>query len=226
MGHKSKRFQEARESVDREALYALEEAVGLVKSLRAARFDETVEVSVQLGVDPKQGDQQVRGSISLPHGIGKERTVAVFAQGELAEAAKAAGADHVGGEDLAQRVEGGWMEFDVALATPDMMKVLGRLGRHLGPRGLMPTPKNGTVRPDIAEGVKEFKAGKVELRNDSGGNVHAAVGKLSFSEQDLVENVREVVEHLVRMKPTGCKGKYINNLVLSSTMGPGIKIKV
>jgi len=226
MANKSKRYEEALQKVDRGRLYGLEEAVEALKSMKAAKFDETVEVSVQLGIDPKQSDQQVRGSISLPHGIGRQRTVAVFTSGENVDVAKAAGADYVGGADLAEKIEGGWMEFDVALATPDMLRIVGKLGRHLGPRGLMPTPKNGTVRQDIADAVKEFKAGKIELRSDEGGNIHAAVGKMSFSAQAILENVREVIEQLMRLKPIGCKGKYIKKLVVSSTMGPGIKIKV
>jgi len=226
MAHRSRRYLQCKQQVDRTRSYTLGEAVRLLKSLRTARFDETVEVAVQLGIDPRQGDQQVRSSVSLPHGIGKSVRVVVFAEGEKARQAREAGADEVGGAELIERVEKGWMEFDVALATPGMMRTLGRLGRLLGPRGLMPTPKNGTVREDIAEAVKEFKAGKVELRNDSGGNVHAPVGKLSFSEQMLEENVREVLDHLQRVKPSGCKGRYVRAVVLTSTMGPGVKVSL
>jgi len=225
MAH-SRRYLESRPKVDSQRQYPLGEAVQVLKSLRPARFDETVEVAVQLGIDPKQTTQQVRGSVSLPHGIGKAVRVVAFATGEKAEEARQAGADAVGGTDLIERVEQGWMEFDVALAVPDMMRMLARLGRLLGPRGLMPTPKNGTVRDDIGDGVKEFKAGKVELRNDSGGNVHAPVGKLSFTAEALEENVRELLDHLMRMKPAGSKGKYVQRIVLSSTMGPGVRVIV
>jgi len=226
MGSRSRRYAQNRQQVDTSALYPLSEAIRLLRSLRAARFDETVEVAVQLGIDPRQSEQQVRGSVSLPHGIGKTLRVAVFAEGEKAEQARQAGADVVGAADLIERVEQGWMEFDVALATPQMMRMLGRLGRLLGPRGLMPTPKNGTVREDIDAAVKEFKAGKVELRNDSGGNVHAPVGKLSFDDAMLEENVREVLDQLQRMKPASSKGRYLRRVVLSSTMGPGVKVGV
>ncbi len=225
MAH-SRRYVESRQKIDGQRQYSLGEAVGLLKSLRPARFDETVQVAVQLGIDPRQTTQQVRGSVSLPHGIGKAVRVVVFATGEKAEAARQAGADAVGGADLIERVEQGWMDFDVALAVPEMMRMLARLGRQLGPRGLMPTPKNGTVREDIGDAVKEFKAGKVELRNDSGGNVHAPVGKLSFTAQALEDNIRELLDQLARMKPAGCKGKYMRRVVLSSAMGPGIKVSV
>lgn len=225
MAHNGKRYREAVRQMDREREYTLGEAIGLLKSARPARFDESVELAVQLGIDPRHSDQQVRGAVSLPNGIGKALRVAVFAEGEKAEQARQAGAEVVGGQELADRVGEGWTEFDVALATPDMMRILGRLGRVLGPRGLMPTPKNGTVREDIAEAVGEFKAGKVEVRNDSGGNVHASVGKVSFSSEALEQNVRELMEYLQRLKPAGCKGKYVRRAVLSSTMGPGVKIR-
>ncbi len=224
MAHRSRRYAEDRQQVDRERQYPLDEAIRLLKSLRPARFDESVEVAVRLGIDPRHSDQQVRSSISLRHGTGRTLRVGVFAEGEKAEEAREAGAEVVGGADLVERVEQGWMEFDVALATPDMMRRLGRLGRFLGPRGLMPTPKNGTVREDIGDAVREFRAGKLELRNDSGGNVHAPVGKLSFSDEVLRENIRELLDHLLRIKPPGCKGRYIQRIVLSSTMGPGIKV--
>jgi large subunit ribosomal protein L1 len=212
--------------VNRETLYPLEEAIGLVKSLKPAKFDETIELSVQLGIDAKQTDQQVRTSLSLPHGIGKKVRVVVFSEGENATRAREAGADEVGSDELITKVEGGWMDFDVALATPDMMRKVAKLGRHLGPRGLMPTPKNATVRQDIAEAVKEFQAGKVELRADAGGNIHAPVGKRSFSTEAINANVREVLEHLLRHKPIGVKGRYFKTVVLSATMGPGVKIRV
>ena len=226
MAHRSKRYEQALEQVDREKLYPLDEAVALLKSLAPAQFDETIELAVQLGIDPKQSEQQVRTAITLPNGIGKSMHVVVFAEGEDAEQAREAGADEVGSDEMVERVEGGWTDFDVALATPPMMRKIGKLGRFLGPRGLMPTPKNGTVRPDIAEAVKEFKAGKVEMRNDDGGNVHCPVGKLSFSNEAIAENVREAIEHLLRNKPIGVKGQYLGNVVLSSTMSPGVKIRV
>jgi large subunit ribosomal protein L1 len=212
--------------VDREKVYSLDEAVALLKAVGTARFDETVEVAVQLGVDPKQSDQQVRGSVSLPSGIGKSLRVAVFVEGQQADEARAAGAEHVGGSELIERVEGGWADFDVALATPEMMRQLGRIGRHLGPKGLMPSPKNGTVRSDIGAAVREFKAGKVEVRNDSGGNVHVPVGKLSFSNEAIVANIRELLDYVVRLRPQSAKGKYLESVVVSSTMGPGVKVAV
>ena len=222
----SRRYKDCRQQVDREKDYSLEEAVELLKTLRSARFDETVEIAIELGIDPKQNDQQVRGSVSLPNGAGRERRVAVFAEGQNAEQARQAGADFVGDQDLIERVEGGWTEFDVALATPEMMRRIGRLGRRLGPKGLMPSPKNATVREAIAEAVKEFKAGKVELRNDSGGNIHAPVGKLSFSVQAIVENVRAVLDLLQQIKPQRTRSRYLKAGVLSSSMGPGVKIGV
>ena len=226
MAHRSKRYEQALAQVDREKHYPLDEAVALLKSLAPAQFDETIELAVQLGIDSKQSEQQVRTAITLPNGIGKSMHVVVFAEGEDAEHAREAGADEVGSDDLVERVEGGWTDFDVALATPPMMRKIGKLGRFLGPRGLMPTPKNGTVRPDIAEAVKEFKAGKIEMRSDDGGNVHCPVGKLSFSNEAIEENVREALEHLLRSKPMGVKGQYLGSVVLSSTMSPGVKIRV
>jgi len=226
MSRRSKRYRECRRQVDREKVYSLDEAVALLKAVGTARFDETVEVAVQLGVDPKQSDQQVRGSVSLPSGIGKSLRVAVFAEGQQADEARAAGAEHVGSSELIERVEGGWADFDVALATPEMMRQLGRIGRHLGPKGLMPSPKNGTVRSDIGAAVREFKAGKVEVRNDSGGNVHVPVGKLSFSNEAIVANIRELLDYVVRLRPQSAKGKYLESVVVSSTMGPGVKVAV
>ena len=226
MPKRSKRYQKCRKQVDREEVHPLDEAVGILKSIGSAGFDESVEVAVQLGIDPRHSDQQVRGSVSLPNGIGKSLRVAAFAEGQAAEEALAAGADHVGGGDLIERVLGGWADFDVALATPEMMRQLGKVGRILGPKGLMPSPKNGTVRSDMAEAVQEFKAGRIEVRSDSGGNVHAPAGKLSFSKEALEQNIRELVEHLMRLKPQGAKGRYIKGIVVSSTMGPGIKVSV
>jgi len=212
--------------VDRTVLYSVEEAVEKLKAMRCAKFDEAVELSVQLGIDPKQSDQQVRGSISLPHGIGKTLRVAVFASGQKAEEARQAGADFVGAEELIEKVRQGWLDFDVALATPDMMRQIAPLGRILGPRGLMPSPKSGTVTQDIADAVKEFKAGRVEFRNDSGGNVHGAVGRLSFGTAELVENVQAMVECLLSLRPAKAKGRYLKKVVLSSTMSPGLRVAV
>lgn len=225
MSPRSRRFNQVIEQVDRSKVHELAEAVDILKALKPARFDETVELVAQLGIDPRQTDQQVRGSVSLPNGLGKAQRVVVFAEGENAQAAQAAGADVVGGKDLAERVQEGWTDFDVALATPDMMKVIGRLGRMLGPRGLMPSPKNGTVRPDIAEAVQEFKAGKIEVRNDSGGNIHAPVGKMSFAEQLLIENIEALLDFLRHLKPATVKGRYFRKVVVSTTMGPGVKVR-
>ena len=224
MGRRSRRYQQSRQLVERTRAFPVEEAIEALKSMSPARFDETVECSVQLGVDARQSDQQVRGSISLPNGTGQKRTVAVFAEGAKAEAAGQAGADIVGADDLIGKVEEGFMGFDVALATPDMMGRIGRLGRYLGPRGLMPSPKSGTVREDIEEAVGEFKAGKIEFRNDSGGNVHVPVGKLSFSTEDLAENVRALISQLLRMKPPAARGRYLCKACICSTMSPAIQI--
>ncbi len=224
MGHRSRRYLQSRQLVERTRAYPVEEAIETLKKMSPAHFDETVECSVELGLDARQSDQQVRGSISLPHGTGKERTVAVFAEGAKAEAAQQAGADIIGADDLIGKVQEGFIDFDVALATPDMMGRVGRLGRQLGPRGLMPSPKSGTVREDIEEAVREFKAGKIEFRNDSGGNVHVPVGKLSFSTQDLAENVQALINQLLRMKPAASKGRYLRQAHVSATMSPAIQI--
>jgi len=223
---RSRRYQQSLQAVDRSRAYALEEALQRLKSMAPARFDETVECSVQLSIDPRHSDQQVRGSIALPHGTGKARRVAVFTEGSRAEAARQAGADLVGADELIEKVAGGFMEFDVVLATPDMMSRIGRLGRHLGPRGLMPSPKSGTVREDIAAAVAEFKGGRIEFRNDAGGNVHVPVGKVSFSAEHLAENVRAVVDQLVRLKPPAAKGKYLMKVYVSSTMNPAVRVKL
>lgn len=203
----------------------LAEAVKLLKQFGTTKFNQTVEVSTNLGIDPRQTDQNVRGSVALPHGIGKTVRVAVFAQGENAEKATAAGADIVGAADLAQKVKDGVMDFDVALATPDMMGVVGPLGRVLGPRGLMPSPRSGTVTTDIASAVKEFKAGKIEFRNDKGGNVAAPVGKLNFSDEQLVENIQTFLNHLRSLKPPAAKGTYLRSITVSATMSPGIRVQ-
>jgi large subunit ribosomal protein L1 len=220
----SKRYRALRERVKTVDPVPLAEAVKQLKAFGTTKFNQTVEVSTNLGIDPRQSDQNVRGSVSLPHGIGKSVRVAVFAQGENAEKATAAGADIVGGDDLAQKIKGGVMDFDVALATPDMMGVVGPLGRVLGPRGLMPSPRAGTVTTDIAAAVREFKAGKIEFRNDKGGNVAAPVGKLNFSEEQLVENIAAFLNHLRAVKPAAAKGAYIRTITVSATMSPGIRV--
>ena len=202
----------------------LAEAVKILKGFSTTKFNQTVEVSTHLGIDPRQSDQNVRGSVALPHGIGKSVRVAVFAQGENAEKARAAGADIVGADDLAQQIKGGTMDFDVALATPDMMGVVGPLGRVLGPRGLMPSPRSGTVTTDISSAVREFKAGKIEFRNDKGGNVAVPVGKISFSEEQLVENINAFLNYLRTLKPAAAKGTYLQSVTVSATMSPGIRV--
>lgn len=224
MAHHSKRFRALREKVRTTEPVPLAEAIKQLKAFDTTKFNQTVEVSTNLGIDPRQSDQNVRGSVALPHGIGKSVRVAVFAQGENAEKAKDAGADIVGGDDLAQRIKGGFMDFDVALATPDMMGVVGPLGRLLGPRGLMPSPRSGTVTTDIATGVREFKAGKIEFRNDKGGNVAAPVGKLNFSEAQLQENITTFLNHLKSVKPAAAKGTYLRSVTISATMSPGIRV--
>jgi large subunit ribosomal protein L1 len=224
MAYHSKRFRALREKVKTRDPVPLTDAIKQLKTFNTTKFDQTVEVSTNLGIDPRQSDQNVRGSVGLPNGIGKSVRVAVFAQGENAEKATAAGADIVGGDDLAQRIKGGFMDFDVALATPDMMGVVGPLGRVLGPRGLMPSPRAGTVTTDIATAVREFKAGKIEFRNDKGGNVAAPVGKLSFSEAQLQENITTFLNHLKSVKPAAAKGTYIRSVTISATMSPGIRV--
>ena len=223
MAKHSKRFRALLQQVPTGTL-SLDEAVQALKKYGTTKFDQTVEVSTNLGIDPRQSDQNVRGSVALPHGIGKSVRVAVFAQGDNAEKAREAGADIVGADDLAQQIKGGTMDFDVALATPDVMGIVGPLGRVLGPRGLMPSPRSGTVTTDIASAVREFKAGKIEFRNDKGGNVAAPVGKLSFDEQRLVENVQAFLNHLKTVKPSASKGQYIRSVTISATMSPGIRV--
>jgi large subunit ribosomal protein L1 len=219
-----KNYKEALAQVDREELLTVPEALEKVKSLSKAKFDETVELAVRLGVDPRKAEQIVRGTLSLPSGTGKTNRVAVFASGEAAQAARDAGADVVGDEDLVAKVAGGFLDFDVAIATPDLMGRVGGLGRVLGPRGLMPNPKTGTVTTDVARAVTEFKGGRVEYRTDKIGNVQLRVGKVSFSRDDLVKNVVAVVDELVRVKPASAKGRYLMSVTVSSTMGPGVKI--
>jgi len=223
--NRGKRYAEAVKGYDRDRLYTPIEAVELVKSIAKARFDETVELAVRLGVDPRRADQIVRGSLSLPAGSGRTARVAVFAAGEQAADARAAGADVVGADDLVLRIEKeGFLAFDVAIATPDLMAQVGRLGRVLGPRGLMPNPKTGTVTMDVAKAVAEFKAGRVEYRTDRVGNVHVPIGKISFERAQLLDNYRAVIDELIRAKPAAAKGRYLRSLTVSSTMGPGVRI--
>ncbi len=221
-----KRSKKAREGVDRDAFYNVDKAVDLIKKGATAKFDETIEVALNLGVDPKQGDQNVRGIVQLPHGTGKTLRVAVFAKADKAKLAKDAGADIVGAEDLAEKVQAGQIEFDRVIAAPDMMAIVGRLGKVLGPRGLMPNPKLGTVTNDIAEAVKAAKGGQIEFRAEKAGLVHAGVGKASFSKEALIENLKAFVGAVVKAKPAGAKGSYIKKISLSSTMGPGVKLEI
>jgi large subunit ribosomal protein L1 len=221
----SKRFRSAEAKVDRERSYPLAEAVALLKDLEGAKFDETVDLAMNLGVDPRQADQMVRGAVVLPHGLGKSARVLVFAKGEKEHEAREAGADFVGGEDLAQKIQNeNWLDFDRVIATPDMMGVVGRLGRILGPRGIMPNPKLGTVTMDVATAVREQKAGKVEYRVDKTGIVHVPVGKRSFSAEQLLANATALIDVVMRAKPASSKGTYVKKITLSSTMGPGIRI--
>lgn len=221
---RSRRYAEVASKVDRGSALPLKDAVAKVCELASAKFDETVDVAIRLGVDPRHADQQVRGTVVLPHGTGSSVRVIVFAQGDLAKEAEAAGADVVGGKDLADRIKEGWLDFDAAVAAPDMMGVVGPLGRVLGPRGLMPNPKSGTVTRDVGKAVREAKAGKIEYRVDRGANVHAAVGKVSFGAEKLLENLTALLESVARARPTGLKGRYLNHVSISSTMGPGIAI--
>ncbi|MCD6463178.1 MAG: 50S ribosomal protein L1 [Thermotogae bacterium] len=221
----SRRYQEARNLVDRRRFYPLDEAVELVKKTATAKFDETVELHIKTSIDPRKSDQMVRSSISLPNGTGKSVKVLVFARGEKAKEAQEAGADYVGAEDLVEKIEKeGFLDFDVAIATPDMMRVIGRLGRILGPKGLMPSPKSGTVTDDIATAVKEFKMGRIEVRTDKTGNIHIPVGKVSFDDEKLKENIVSALEQISRLRPGTMKGKFFRKVVVASTMGPGIKL--
>ena len=226
MAKQGKRLRAAEENVDRDKAYPLEEAVALVKQGAKAKFDETVELALNLGVDPRHADQMVRGTVDLPHGTGKSVRVAVFAKGDKAEEATAAGADVVGAEDLAQTIQGGEINFDRCIATPDMMPVVGRLGRILGPRGLMPNPKLGTVTANVTQAVQAAKAGQVQFRVERAGIVHGGIGKASFSEDRLLANVRAFVDAVSRAKPSGAKGTYLKRAALSSTMGPGVHVDV
>jgi large subunit ribosomal protein L1 len=224
MAKHGKKFHQAREVVDRQMRYAFDEGVEIALKSSYAKFDETVDVAVRLGVDPRHADQMVRGTVVLPHGIGKTVTVAVFAKGEKEAEARDAGADFVGAEDLIEKIQGGWLEFDRAVATPDMMGQVGKLGRVLGPRGLMPNAKSGTVTFDLAKAVTEIKAGKIEFRVDKAGIVHGPIGKASFGASKLQENLEAMLETLLRMKPTTAKGTYMKGITLSTTMGPGVKL--
>ena len=224
MAKVGKRIAAAREGIDRKKLYGLDEAIRLVKERATAKFDETVEVAMNLGVDPRHADQMVRGVVNLPNGTGKTVRVAVFARGEKAEQAKAAGADIVGAEDLVERIQGGTIDFDRCIATPDMMPLVGRLGKILGPRNLMPNPKVGTVTPDVAAAVKAAKGGAVEFRVEKAGILHAGVGKVSFSEAALAENIKAFADAVQKAKPAGAKGTYVKRVSVSSTMGPGVHV--
>jgi large subunit ribosomal protein L1 len=219
-----KKYQDALKSYDPERLYPPADAFGILKAFPSKSFDETVEVAIRLGVDPRKADQMIRGTVSLPHGTGKSARVIVFAQGDAAREAEAAGADAVGSDDLIQRIEGGFLDFDVAIATPDLMGQVGKLGRSLGPRGLMPNPKTGTVTNDIGKTVSEFKAGKVEYRTDRFGNVHVPVGKASFDAQGLLENYHAILDEILRAKPAASKGRFIRSVSASRTMGPSVKL--
>ena len=225
MAKTTKRMKSLAEKRPSDAL-PLAEAVEVLKKFDGTKFDQSVEIAMRLGVDHTQADQIVRGSIVLPHGIGRQLRVVVFAKGKVAEDAKEAGADVVGEEDLAKRIQGGWTDFDACIASPDMMKVVGPLGRVLGPRGLMPSPRAGTVTPDVVKTVSEYKAGKVEFRNDKGGNIHAVVGKLSFDEQKLMDNIRAFVDKIVGMKPATVKGTYLRAVHISATMSPSVSVSV
>ncbi len=223
MGKKSKRYRADIAKQPKESL-PLSDAVAALKKYSATKFDQTVEVHMRLGVDPNQADQIVRGSLVLPHGIGKTQRVVVFAKGDAATAAQAAGADFVGGDDLAKKIKDGWTEFDVCIAAPDMMGLVGPLGRVLGPRGLMPSPRAGTVTPDVAKVVQEYKAGKVEFRNDKGGNVHAMVGKMSFDAQKLAENIQAFINYVVNLKPQAVRGSYVRGVAICATMTPSVRV--
>lgn len=226
MKFRSKRYTESKKKLLKTKEYELKEAVSVLKTFNKTKFDETVEVVMKLGVDPKRSDQLVRGSFSLPKGIGKELRVVVFANGEKAELAEKAGAMEVGDDDLIKKIEGGWLDFDVAISTPDMMRKVSKLGRVLGPQGKMPSPKSGTVTDDISNVVKEFKEGKIEYRTDAGGNVHTAVGKMSFPDEDLVENIKSFIKHIINNRPPSAKGTFVQGTSISSSMSPGVRISI
>jgi large subunit ribosomal protein L1 len=224
MAKRSKRMQEIDKMVDRDKVYKLEEAVEVLKKMPAVKFDQSINIAFKLGVDPKKADQQVRGTVSLPHGTGQKIVLAVIAKGDKAKEAEQAGADYVGADDLLEKIKGGWTDFSALIATPDMMRELGKLGKILGPRGLMPTPKAGTVTTDVAKAVREVKAGKIEFKVDKTGNINNAVGKVSFTAENLVENLKALIGAINKAKPSSAKGVYLRSVYLSSTMGPGLKI--
>jgi large subunit ribosomal protein L1 len=224
MAKTAKRIKEAEQNFERDKVYSPNDALGIVKNNAKAKFDETIEAAFKLGIDPRKADQMIRGTVSLPAGTGKETRVAVFAEGPAATAAKDAGADVVGSDDLIERIQGGWFDFDAAVASPDMMPKVGKIGKILGPRGLMPNPKAGTVTPDVAKAVEEIKGGKVEYRSDKFGNVHTILGKASFEEEKLRRNFAAVVDEIIRAKPSSAKGRYIKGITVSSTMGPGVHV--
>ena len=224
MSEKGKKYRDALNKVDRNQRYALEESVRLAKETARAKFDETVEMAIRLGVDPRQADQNIRGTVTLPHGMGKSVCVLAFAKGDKEKEAQDAGADFVGSDELIKKISEGWLEFDKAVATPDMMGAVGRIGKILGPRGLMPNPKTGTVAMDIGKAVKEIKAGKLEFRVDKAGIVHVPVGKASFGAEQLIDNAKAVLMSLLRAKPASAKGNYVKGVTISTTMGPGVKV--
>lgn len=224
MAKKGKKYQESLKQIDAEKVYNIDEAVGLVKKTATANFDETIEAAIRLGIDTRKNDQQVRGAVVLPNGTGKTVRVLVFAKGDKVKEAEEAGADYVGDQEYINKISRGWFDFDVVVATPDMMAEVGKIGRVLGPKGLMPNPKTGTVTPDVSKAVEEIKAGKVEYRADKQGNVHVPIGKASFENSKLLENFETVVETLVKAKPAAAKGTYLRNISVSSTMGPGVKV--
>lgn len=221
---KGKKFKAAQEKIDRTKRYAATEAIDLIKDLSFEKFDASVECAIRLNIDPRKADQNLRGAIVLPHGTGKVKRVLVFAKGDKAKEAEAAGADYVGDEDMVAKVLGGWFDFDTVVATPDMMAQVGKLGRTLGPKGLMPNPKTGTVTMDVTKAVQEIKAGKVEYRTDKIGNIHVTLGKVSFSSEQILENLRLFYDTMIKLKPATAKGVYVKNLALSTTMGPGVKL--
>ncbi|MGB7474348.1 LSU ribosomal protein L1P [Trichococcus patagoniensis] len=224
MAKKSKKFQDAAKKVDSTKSYSVEEAVALAKEVDFAKFDATVEVAYRLGIDTRKNDQQIRGAVVLPNGTGKTQRVLVFAKGEKAKEAEAAGADYVGDADMVQKIQGGWFDFDVVVATPDMMGEVGRLGRVLGPKGLMPNPKTGTVTMDVTKAIDEIKAGKVTYRADKAGNIHVPIGKVSFDDAKLLENFRTINDVIVKAKPATAKGQYVKNVSVTTTFGPGVKV--
>lgn len=225
MGKTGKKYEAAKKNIDRTEHYPLDKAIDLVKEAAFASFDESIEIAIRLGVDPRKSDQQVRGSVALPHGTGKQVRVLVFAKGEKEVEAREAGADYIGGEDMVEKIKGGWLEFDKAVATPDMMGQVGKLGKVLGPRGMMPNPKVGTVTFDVANAVKEIKAGRVEFRAEKAGVVQAAVGRRSFDGPHLLENIQTFMKSIYKAKPASSKGQFIKSITLSTTMGPGVKLE-